>query len=166
LKRALQSDDGMSWGSLAICATGLFMTVMALKSMSLAGLVFSLLPWTVGSLLFVGTWRSNQYLTVRPATSVTGAIDLSGDLSMPFEPAWCRFRFRDESYAMHFRRVNASRLWDPQGTAAKKGGQRRQRWEAVAMVLVSAFLALLAVWWLYDVLLKPAWDMVGGWVRP
>lgn len=143
-----------SWSVIPLAGSGLLASLVAPKALRplLSGnpggalgpgivLVFLLLVLTVS---LVATARGTAHRRAQRPTSVTGALEYSGNLGKMFEPEWRRFRLRNEDFGLRFKAMNASRLWSQRGEEALRAARYR-RLALHAAVLVGLIAAAVAV---------------------
>jgi hypothetical protein len=102
----------------------------------------------------VSGWLRTAHLVPKPITSISSAIEFTGDQSETFEPTWRRYTFRNDAYTEQFRAANAPRLWDRHSTRARRAFTLRQWFKWV----IWAALGCATLWYLWDEWLRPLWN--------
>ncbi len=159
LLRVLKGD-GSNIGGLFVFGVGLFFLSEALRTVSLALLVFSALPLLVGGWLVRATWNKNRYLAVSPPTSISSTVDFSPNRAQAHESPWRAFSFQNDSYASRFREANANRLWDMNGAEARAARERRRRSHDRSTWIVGVIFGAAFLWWLWDEMISPHWAVI------
>jgi hypothetical protein len=168
IRGALFDESGQGIAGVIVFGIGIWVasTMLQRPPQRLAEILFaSILPVAaclVGGTLWLSAWSAARYLAVPEPTSVTGAMDFSEILSEKFEPAWRTFRFRNAEYAELFREANAARLWNPTGAVAKAARRKRRKWANVWGWVGAILVGMLALWWLYDTIIEPLFDVQIG----
>lgn len=151
LKRMFGGDGaGEALGGTIVLLVGAFFLKEGILKLSPVLLGFAMLPGTIGSWLMYRNWRRNEHMSVAPASEVTSAVECTPNLSLDFEPAWRAFRFRNAGFAEQFRRLNAERIWDPQGEQAQQARSQRRRRSARTTAAVAAVVAVVLLWGLWS----------------